>query len=80
MEYQFIKEQVKPEKIAKRGKFMPIITKWLATDNKTLKFICKNSEEKKSCRTSCNLYKKTRNADFVVYNELSTYNVYLVRA
>lgn len=79
MEFEFIKEAVKPE-MRVRGKYVGILQDWLETDNKTLKLVCKDANEKKNLCTCVTVYRKNHNLDYTIYRERGTYNVYLVRS
>lgn len=78
-QYEFIAESVKPEYKA-RGKYVDIVEKWLKTNNKTLKFMCKNTIQKKNVCTSLRSYAQSHHYDYTVFPERSTNNVYVVRA
>ena len=81
MEYLFIEEKLNENQIVTkpRGKYASIIEKWLRTNNKTLKFMCKNADEKKRVAWSVTSYKNHHNYDYVVYRESFTNNIYLVK-
>lgn len=79
MEFEFIKEVVKPRH-TKEGKYSGIVDKWLETDNKTLKFKCKNEEECKSVYYAMYSYKKSHNLDFTIIKRSGECAVYVVRA
>lgn len=79
MEFEFIKEEVKPITL-RNGVWSTAIEQWLATENKTLKFKNKNAEEKRSCYQAVMVYRKKHNYDYTIYCEKASNNVYLVRA
>ncbi len=78
-QYEFIAESVKPNYVS-RGKYISVIEEWLKTDNKTVKFMCKNELQKKNVCNSLRSYAKVHNYDYTVFPERSTNNVYVVRA
>lgn len=80
MEFVFIKDAVNVDNHNRRGVYSDIVRNWLGTDNKTLKMMCKNDEEKK--RVSCALYafRRGNKLDFTIFNERGTNNVYCVKA
>ncbi len=82
MEFEFIAERLDEKEIktnAYKSKYANIIEDWLKTENKTLKFICKNEREKKNCSWAITSYKKAHNYDYVIYREAATLNIYLVK-
>ena len=79
MEFEFIKDAVKVEKES-RGQFVPIIVDWLHSENKTLKFKCKNAKELKSVYTSANQYRKIHGKDYTIFTRPASCEIYLVRA
>ena len=79
MEFEFIREKVKLEPV-KKGKFVPIIEEWLASENKTIKFKCKSEQEAKSVYSSVLSYKKKKNEDYTIITRYQSCEVYLVRA
>lgn len=79
MEFEFVKEAVKPRH-KKEGKYSGIVDKWLATDNKTLKFKCKNDAKRKSVYYAMYSYKKSHNHDFTIITRGGECAVYVVRA
>lgn len=77
MEFEFIKEAVKKES---RSMYVPVIEQWYETDNRTLKFKCKNDTEYKSCTSAVNTYRRNHGLDFTVFQKKANLEVYLVRA
>lgn len=79
MEIEFIKEQVKVTPYEnKRHKYANAIKKWEATDNKTLRFACKNEREKNTCYFCVKQYIKRNRKDWTVF--MKPLDVYVVRA
>jgi len=79
MEFEFIKEKVNLDPV-KRGTFAPIIDEWLASENKTIKFKCKNTKEAKNVYSCAFAYKKKRKLDYTIITRYNLCEVYLVRA
>ena len=80
MEFEFIKESVKPALIGRHSPYVDIIYQWLDSDNKTLKFKCKSEKELRSVYNSAYQFKRKNNMDFTVFKRSSLCEVYLVRA
>lgn len=79
MEFEFIKEQVEIEpQENKRYKYANTMKKWEGTDNKTLKFACKNEKEKNNCYFCVKQYIKRKGRDWTVF--VKSMDVYVVRA
>lgn len=62
------------------GAYTNAIREWENTDNKVLKFSCKNMQEKGNCAAAAQMYIKKYNKDYTVYREKNKYNVYVVRS
>lgn len=81
MEYEFIQEKVENIDVASRsGKYTQIISHWEKTDNKTLKFKCKNQKEKKCVYSSIKHYCANHKKDWTIICESGSYNIYAIRS
>lgn len=82
--FEFIKETITTDDInvnkPHNGVYTSIIREWEKTDNKTLKFCCKDQKEKNTCRSSISAYLRKNKLDYTVYCEKNKFNVYIVRA
>lgn len=81
MEFNFLTSLPADFEVAsKDGVYTNAIREWEKTDNKVLKFSCKNMKEKGSCAAAVQMYIKKYKRDYTVYREKNKYNVYVVRS
>ena len=84
VQFEFIKETITTDDIdvnrSRTGMYISVIREWEKTDNKTLKFSCKDQREKNTCRSSISSYLRKNKLDYTVYCEKNKFNVYIVRA
>ena len=79
MEFEYIREKAKPDR-KPRNAIKGIIEEWIQSENKTLKFKCKDLHEFKSI-TNCAYYtRKVNKLDYTIFKRLSLSEVYLVKA
>lgn len=68
MEFEFIKEAVPVER-QKSAEYSAIVKQWLATENKTLVFKCKNMKEATRVTSGVYTYRRSKNEDFTIFKK-----------
>lgn len=80
IEYEYLETFDLSDVIASRGRYAPIIEKWLLSNAKALKFSLKSIEDRRRCRAAITRYRDSHHYDWTIYNEKNSYNLYVVRA
>ena len=80
MEFELLKDVPDIEITRRQNKYIDPLLEWEKTDNKCIKFVCKNQAEKTNCASAlANFFRKT-NRDYTIYREKGKFNVYVIRA
>jgi hypothetical protein len=79
MEFEYIREKVKPDRKS-RNAIKVVIEDWIQSENKTLKFKCKDPKELRSVSNCAYHTKRAKNYDYTIFKRLSLCEVYLVKA
>ena len=79
MEFEFIAERIENDR-KPRSAYADIITKWLESDSKTLKFKCKNANEMRSASNCAYSVRRRKSLDYTVFKKPTKCEVYLVKA
>ena len=81
--YEYLEElpaDLEFSKGSHKGKYTLIIEEWLKSGAKNLRFKCHTEAEMKTVRSSSASYKRKHNANFTIWKDRKTYDVYLIKA
>lgn len=62
----------------KRGKYNELFMQFIESDQKIMRFNCKNTEVARKLANAAAAFRKSRNLDFTIYKRIN--EVYLVRS